>query len=70
MKKFFKDYWRLYTESGKFYKEHWLGIIILEFVCIVAIFIPAICYKIREKIFHKRYETEIEKINNEKEEES
>lgn len=67
MKKFFKDYCRLYKESGRFYKEHWLGIVILNLVSIVSIFIPAIIYKIKDKMNNRK---EVEKMNNEKEEES
>ena len=33
MKKFFKDYWALTKETGRFYKEHWLGTIVLTAVC-------------------------------------
>lgn len=32
MKKFFKDYWALTKETGRFYKEHWLGTIVLTAV--------------------------------------
>lgn len=32
MKKFFKDYADLCKESGRFYKEHWLGCIVMTVV--------------------------------------
>lgn len=32
MKTFFKDYGQLVKQTGAFYKNHWLGIIIISFV--------------------------------------
>lgn len=34
MKKFWKDYADLCKESGRFYKKHWLGVIVLNAVII------------------------------------
>lgn len=40
MKTFFKDYGQLCKDTGKFYKKHWLGTIIVNIVvCIGGIFI-------------------------------
>ena len=36
MKKFFKDYAELFKDSGRFYKEHWKGCIVLNAVIIGA----------------------------------
>ena len=30
MKQFWKDYWELCKESGRFYKNHWKGCIVLN----------------------------------------
>ena len=30
MKEFWKDYWELYKESGRFYKKHWKGCLVLN----------------------------------------
>ena len=38
MKKFWKDYADLCKESGKFYKKHWLGVIVLNAVLIAGEF--------------------------------
>ena len=38
MKKFWKDYADLCKESGKFYKKHWLGVIVLNAVIIAGEF--------------------------------
>lgn len=32
MKKFLKDYVRLCKETGRFYKKHWLGVIVMNLV--------------------------------------
>ena len=34
MRKFCKDYIELCKESGKFYKEHWKGVIVMNVVVI------------------------------------
>lgn len=70
MKNFFKDYVELCKDSGKFYKKHWKGVIVLNIVCIVVMFIPYIYGTISKKMLDKWYEKEVEKMNNEKEEES
>lgn len=36
MKQFWKDYWELCKESGRFYKKHWKGCIVLNAVIIGA----------------------------------
>lgn len=38
MKKFWKDYADLCKESGKFYKKHWFGVIVLNAVLIAGEF--------------------------------
>lgn len=30
MKKFWNDYWKLCKESGRFCKEHWKGVVVLN----------------------------------------
>ena len=56
MAKFWKDYANLCKESGKFYKKHWLGVIVLNAVIVggeLAYFgRDQIKNKIKEK-FHK-----------------
>ena len=34
MKKFWKDYWELFKASGRFCKDHWKGVILLNAVLI------------------------------------
>lgn len=36
MKTFFKDYWSLCADTGKFYKKHWKGTLVLNAVLIGA----------------------------------
>lgn len=36
MKTFWKDYWELCKESGKFYKKHWKGVVLLNAAIIAA----------------------------------
>lgn len=67
MKDFLKDYLKLCKDSGKFYKRHWKGVIILNIVCIVVMFIP---YVIEEKMLSKWCEERVKEMDNEKEEES
>lgn len=67
MKGFLKDYLKLCKDGGKFYKRHWKGVIILNIVCIVVMFIP---YVIEEKMLSKRYEERVKEMDNEKEGES
>lgn len=66
MKDFFKDYLKLCKDCGKFYKRHWKGMIILNIVCIVVMFIP---YVIEKKMLSKWYEERVKEMDNEKEEE-
>lgn len=43
MRKFFEDYGKLCKESGNFYKQHWLGTIVMQVVgsaAITAIVMP------------------------------
>ena len=39
MKKFWKDYWELWSSSFGFMKKHWLGTIIMNLVAMLAMFI-------------------------------
>ena len=61
MKKFWKDYADLCKESGKFYKDHWFGVIVLEAAIIAGTFAwlgrDEIKNQIKEK-FHKKEEIE------------
>ena len=66
MKDFFKDYLKLCKDCGEFHKRHWKGVIILNIVSIVVMFIPYIYIKIEEKWYKKR----VKEMDNEKEEES
>lgn len=70
MRNFFKDYLELCKDSGKFYEKHWKGVIVLNMVCIVVMFMPYIYDKINKKMLHKWYEKEVAKMNNEEKEES
>lgn len=63
MKNFWKDYWNLCKESGKFYKKHWFGIIIYELVAFLAIFAGLNAWKkISEKKLKK--DNEINEIED------
>lgn len=42
MKEFFKDYGELCKETGRFYKKHWFGTIVLNGVCVVVGLTPII----------------------------
>lgn len=72
MKDFFKDYFKICKDYGKFCKRHWEGVIILNIVCIVVMFIPYVIQEnvIQEKMLNKWYEERVKETNNEKEEES
>lgn len=70
MKIFFKDYLEICKDYGKFCNRHWKGIIILNIVCIVVMFIPYVYNKIEEKMLSKWYEEKVKEMDNEKEEES
>lgn len=63
MKKFWKDYANLCKESGKFYREHWFGVIVFEVVSIAATCAwlgrDEIKNQIKEK-FHKEEIKELE----------
>ena len=61
MAEFWKDYGKLCKETGKFYKKHWRGVIVMDAVVLGA----AIAYFGRYQIKDK-----IEKIRKEKENES
>lgn len=37
MKKYFRDYCELCKETGKFYKRHWIGVVIMNIVGIAAV---------------------------------
>ena len=69
---FFKDYFKICKDYGKFCKRHWKGVIILNIVCIVVMFIPYVIQEnvIQEKMLSKWYEERVKEMNNEKEEES
>lgn len=54
MRKFWSDYGKLCKDSGKFYKEHWFGVIVLNLVSIVLFFSPTIVSRIKEKIRSKK----------------
>lgn len=72
MKNFLKDYFKICKDYGKFCKRHWKGVIILNIVCIVVMFIPYVIQEnvIQEKMLSKWYEERVKEMNNEKEEES
>ena len=53
MKKFFKDYAELCKISGKFYKEHWLGCIVLNVILIVGEYLWFFRKLIKERITKK-----------------
>ena len=61
MAEFWKDYGKLCKETGKFYKKHWRGVIVLTAVIVGAELTYLERYQIKDKI---------EKIRKEKENES
>lgn len=56
MRGFFKDYGKLFVESGRFYRKHWLGCIIVYVISFMATFAyldrDHIKYKLKTR-FHK-----------------
>ena len=68
MKKFFKDYWALTKESGRFYKEHWLGTMVLTVVCIGLELGPMLILKKKEEKEYQEYCQKIAKQFSEEEE--
>ena len=50
MKQFWKDYWELCKESGRFCKKHWKGYIILNAAIIGA---ELAWYKYKTKLFEE-----------------
>ena len=61
MAEFWKDYGKLCKETGKFYKKHWRGVIVMDAVVLGATLAYFGRYQIKDKI---------EKIRKEKENES
>ena len=53
MKNFFKDYWELYEQSGKFCKNHWLGVIIWSIAILGVFWMPAIIERTKDLITKK-----------------
>lgn len=49
MKSFFKDYWELCKESGKWMKKHWKGYLVLCFSVSLIYLAPYIVELIKEK---------------------
>lgn len=58
MKKFFKDYWELCKQSGRFCKNHWLGLIIWYVVILALFWIPAIIEKTKTLLTKKNDDEE------------
>mgnify|MGYP004475124547 CR=1 FL=1 len=58
MKKFFKDYWDLCKQCGKFYKNHWLGIIIWYIITIAVFAMPAIIERAKTLLTKKNDDEE------------
>ena len=56
MKTFWKDYWELCKESGKFYKKHWKGVLVLN-AAIIAAETGYLYYKT------KQFEKSLENVN-------
>ena len=62
MKKFWKDYAHLCKESGKFYKEHWFGVIVFEVVTIAGTFAWLGRDEIKNQIKEKFSKEEVEEL--------
>lgn len=60
MKTFWKDYWELCKESGKFYKKHWKGVVLLN-AAIIAGETAYLYYQC------KKFEKSLGKLNDEEE---
>lgn len=58
---------KICRDYSKFCKQHWMGMIVLNIVCIVVMFIPYVYYN---KIEEKWYDERVKEMDNEKEEES
>lgn len=58
MKNFFKDYWELCKQSGKFCKKHWLGVIICNIVILALYCVPAIIERLKESFTKKNDDEE------------
>ena len=65
MKKFMKDYWELTKMSGKFYKEHWLGCIVMTGVLTGAQYAWFFRDQIKEKLEDKLEEKGYKKVEEE-----
>ena len=48
MKKFFEDYKDLCKHSGRFYKNHWLGTVVVTAVGLGLSFTPLVIWKIKQ----------------------
>ena len=58
MKEFVKDYVDLCKDSGRFYKKHWKGVVLLNAVVIVA---ELAWYKYKDNLFKSRMKEILEK---------
>ena len=66
MKKFFEDYKDLCKHSGRFYKDHWLGTLIITTVGLGLSLAPIAILEIREKIELKKIQNSyIKEVNKE-----
>ena len=65
MRKFCEDYFELCKESGKFYKEHWKGVIVMNAVVIGAEFAWFFRDQIKETIKDKLEEKGYKKVEEE-----
>ena len=57
-KEFWRSYWELCKECGRWQKKHWKGVIVFNIVALATIVIP---WMIAEKIHEKRLYKEIKK---------
>lgn len=68
MKKFFKDYKDLCKHSGRFYKDHWLGTLIVTAIGAGLCFTPLAVYEIKSRRELKKLEESYIKECNKAEE--
>lgn len=65
MKKFFEDYKDLCKHSGRFYKEHWLGTIIVTAIGMILSLAPLAVLTIKDKREMKKLtENHVEEDND------
>ena len=59
-KKYFEDYWNLCKETGRFYKDHWFGTLIVTTVGTALSFSPMLVLAVKDKIELRKWKKQHE----------